>query len=261
MLQPSKVKWRKIQKGKRRGMAQRGSSLAFGDMGIMATECGWITARQIEASRVAITRHLTGQGKTREEAPQSLGWSDFLVLCRSRTHIATYEQALREASIPIVPAGRGMLARSREVRDILVLLRWLTYPEDHGLPSSNVQVIATGPDDEVWAYLVWEGVYRFDGASWQKVEGAGGPVFDIAFAADGQTAEIRHASDNSVVDTVGAGDAFTSVIILGLMRDWPLALTLERAQAFASAVVGVRGATVQERAFYQPFIGQWELPA
>ena len=61
---------------------------------------------------------------------------------------------------------------------------WITYTEDHGLPSSTVQVIATGPDGEVWAYLVWQGVYRFDGASWQKVEGAGGPVFDIAFAAD-----------------------------------------------------------------------------
>jgi len=83
----------------------------------------------------------------------------------------------------------------------------------------------------------------------------------VAFSADGQTAETRPAAGNSVVDTVGAGDAFTSVIILGLTRDWPLALTLERAQAFASAVVGVRGATVQDRAFYQPFIEQWELPA
>ncbi len=63
MLQPSKVKWRKIQKGKRRGRAYRGSSMAFGDMGIMTTECGWITSRQIEASRVAITRHVKRGGK------------------------------------------------------------------------------------------------------------------------------------------------------------------------------------------------------
>ncbi|HUU02569.1 MAG TPA: 50S ribosomal protein L16 [Myxococcota bacterium] len=63
MLQPKKVKWRKIQKGKRRGMAYRGSNLAFGDIGIMATECGWVTARQIEASRVAITRHVKRGGK------------------------------------------------------------------------------------------------------------------------------------------------------------------------------------------------------
>lgn len=63
MLQPSKVKWRKLQKGKRRGMARRGCNLAFGDVGIMATESGWITARQIEASRIAITRHVKRGGK------------------------------------------------------------------------------------------------------------------------------------------------------------------------------------------------------
>jgi large subunit ribosomal protein L16 len=63
MLQPSKTKWRKMQKGKRRGKAYRGSDLAFGDVGIMATACGWITARQIEASRVAITRHIKRGGK------------------------------------------------------------------------------------------------------------------------------------------------------------------------------------------------------
>jgi fructokinase len=81
----------------------------------------------------------------------------------------------------------------------------------------------------------------------------------VAFSADGQRAETRPASGNAVVDTVGAGDAFTSVIILGLMRDWPLQQTLDRAQAFASAVVGVRGATIQDRNFYRPFIEQWGL--
>jgi ligand-binding sensor domain-containing protein len=62
---------------------------------------------------------------------------------------------------------------------------WITYAKSHGLPSSNAQVIAAGPDDEVWAYLVWEGVYRFDGTGWQKVEGASGSVFDISFTPDG----------------------------------------------------------------------------
>ena len=64
-----------------------------------------------------------------------------------------------------------------------------------------------------------------------------------------------------MVDTVGAGDAFTSVTILGLTLGWPIQKTLERAQAFASAVVGVRGATVQDKNFYRPFVVQWELPA
>ena len=62
-----------------------------------------------------------------------------------------------------------------------------------------------------------------------------------------------------VVDTVGAGDAFASVMILGLANDWPLQLTLERAQAFAARVVGNRGATVSDPAFYQSLVDEWTL--
>lgn len=62
-----------------------------------------------------------------------------------------------------------------------------------------------------------------------------------------------------VIDTVGAGDAFSSVLLLGLNLDWPLPLTMERAQCFASALVGRRGATVNNKAFYQPFIQAWAL--
>ncbi|MFD2111697.1 carbohydrate kinase family protein [Thiorhodococcus fuscus] len=62
-----------------------------------------------------------------------------------------------------------------------------------------------------------------------------------------------------VVDTVGAGDAFASVTILGITRGWPLATTLERAQSFASVVVGQRGATVADPEFYRPFIDRWGL--
>ena len=58
MLQPKKVKWRKMQKGRRPGMAWRGSDLAFGDYGLQAVERGWMTAREIEAARVALTRYL-----------------------------------------------------------------------------------------------------------------------------------------------------------------------------------------------------------
>lgn len=60
-----------------------------------------------------------------------------------------------------------------------------------------------------------------------------------------------------VVDSVGAGDAFAALLILGLQRQWPLRITLERAQAFASALVGRRGATVADRAFYRAFSEQW----
>jgi large subunit ribosomal protein L16 len=63
MLMPSKVKHRKVQRGRRRGKAWRGNTVVFGDYGLKATACGWLTARQIEAGRIAITRHVKRGGK------------------------------------------------------------------------------------------------------------------------------------------------------------------------------------------------------
>src|SRR6187399_2333552 len=63
MLSPKKVKWRKQQKGRRPGMAWRGSSLAFGDFGLQTLDRAWLTAREIEAARVAITRFIKRGGK------------------------------------------------------------------------------------------------------------------------------------------------------------------------------------------------------
>jgi len=63
MLMPKKVKYRKQQKGKRRGKAWRGSSLAFGEYGLKVLEAGYITDRQIEASRIAMTRFIKRGGK------------------------------------------------------------------------------------------------------------------------------------------------------------------------------------------------------
>ncbi len=63
MLQPKKVKYRKEQRGKMKGASFRGSALSFGDFGLLALEPAWITARQIESARVAITRHIKKGGK------------------------------------------------------------------------------------------------------------------------------------------------------------------------------------------------------
>src|SRR6266581_686569 len=63
MLAPKKVKWRKMQKGRRKGMAWRGATLAFGDYGLQAIERGWLTAREIEAARVALTRYIARGGR------------------------------------------------------------------------------------------------------------------------------------------------------------------------------------------------------
>jgi large subunit ribosomal protein L16 len=63
MLQPKKTKFRSAQKGKMKGNAQRGNQLAFGSFGIKALESAWITGRQIEAARQAITRYMKREGQ------------------------------------------------------------------------------------------------------------------------------------------------------------------------------------------------------
>ena len=63
MLMPRKVKFRKQQRGRMTGKAWRGSSISFGEYGLKAMECGWVTARQIEAARIAMTRFIKRGGK------------------------------------------------------------------------------------------------------------------------------------------------------------------------------------------------------
>jgi len=63
MLMPKRTKFRKTFKGKRRGIARRGGTIAFGDYGLQALDCGWISSRQIEATRIAITRRMKRVGQ------------------------------------------------------------------------------------------------------------------------------------------------------------------------------------------------------
>lgn len=63
MLQPARTKYRKMQKGRMRGLAHRGSDLAHGEFGLVTLQPGWITSRQIEAARIAMTRHVKRGGK------------------------------------------------------------------------------------------------------------------------------------------------------------------------------------------------------
>jgi fructokinase len=97
---------------------------------------------------------------------------------------------------------------------------------------------------------------RFDLETVYVTEGAAG-----AFARQRDGSVLRVAPDPGVqvVDVVGAGDAFASVLILGILREWPTAETLTRAQGFASAIVGRQGATVQDPDFYRQFAQAWGL--
>ncbi len=63
MLMPKKTKYRKMQKGRMKGVASRGNQLHFGEFGLQAMECGWLTSRQIEAARIAMTRFIKRTGR------------------------------------------------------------------------------------------------------------------------------------------------------------------------------------------------------
>lgn len=80
----------------------------------------------------------------------------------------------------------------------------------------------------------------------------------IALNKQQQFIHVQPASSTVVVDTVGAGDAFSAVLLLGIHQGWSLAKTLARAQTFAAGLVGQRGATVSEQAFYRHFHAQWQ---
>ncbi len=121
--------------------------------------------------------------------------------------VATHDLAVA-ASGEVWAATAGGVGRYLSAED-----GWITYAEDHGLPSSSAQLIAAGPDGEVWAYLLWQGVYRFDGDRWQQVEGADGLISDMAFASDGTpwlaTAGSLHYPGGSLSNR--DGDRWTDV--------------------------------------------------
>ncbi|MCJ7558763.1 MAG: PfkB family carbohydrate kinase [Gammaproteobacteria bacterium] len=79
--------------------------------------------------------------------------------------------------------------------------------------------------------------------------------------AGGECLRAAPIGNIEVVDTVGAGDAFAAIMLLGILNDWPMTVTLQRAQQFATAAVGERGATIPRRQFYRHFIQQWQLAA
>jgi fructokinase len=79
----------------------------------------------------------------------------------------------------------------------------------------------------------------------------------LARTADGTIYRVEPQTNTSVVDVVGAGDAFSSVILLGLLSGWDMEVSLKRATTFASAVVGIRGATPSHKKFYKPYVENW----
>jgi fructokinase len=90
-----------------------------------------------------------------------------------------------------------------------------------------------------------------------RVYGTLGADGAFALDADGTLERVSPGAGVEVVDAVGAGDGFAAVLILGLLRGWSVGDTLEHAQGFASAIVGRRGATIDDPAFYVDFTRSW----
>ena len=86
--------------------------------------------------------------------------------------------------------------------------------------------------------------------------GAGGAEL---MTGSGEIYRVAPETTTKVVDTVGAGDALTSILILGLLHEWSYPVILERAPVLASAIVGHRGATVEAAECYRPFVATWEV--
>lgn len=80
----------------------------------------------------------------------------------------------------------------------------------------------------------------------------------MAITPEGELTRVEPKTNQHFIDAVGAGDAFSSVILLGKHLSWPNELAMQRAQEFASGVVGLRGATTTDQHFYQTFLEQWQ---
>jgi fructokinase len=80
-----------------------------------------------------------------------------------------------------------------------------------------------------------------------------------ALTKSGDQSSVSPKQTLNIVDTVGAGDAFSSICILGFLKQWSMATIMERAQMFASTLIQIRGATISDNDFYQPFIENWRL--
>ena len=142
MLMPRRVRHRKQQRGRMSGQAKGGTEVTFGDFGIQALEPGWITARQIEAARIAMTRHVKRGGKvwirvfpdkpvTKKPAETRMGsgkgnpelWVAVVTPGRIMFELAGVDQALAKA------------AMERAIQKLPIRAKFVVRPGSHGTPE------------------------------------------------------------------------------------------------------------------------------
>lgn len=122
------------------------------------------------------------------------------------------------------------------------------------LNREELELLGNGVSDDISAAEGFRDAHGLEGLV--LTLGAEGAV---ALRAGKDPVRVAPKSETRVVDAVGAGDAFASVIILGLQLGWPLATTMERAQRFASELVQRRGATVSDPELYRSYCAKWNL--
>jgi fructokinase len=165
--------------------------------------------------------------------------------------LASRAPASREALAALVASGRPRFVdvnlrppffRREDVLDLLDGARWIKLNDDE-----LTTLMGKGPSVE---RAVSELLARTGAELALLTRGRHGAC---AFAAGGVTADVEPPPNLDVVDTVGAGDGFAAVSIVGILADWPLDTLLRRAQAFAGGIVGIRGATTSDAGFYEMY--------
>ncbi|MDX1776591.1 MAG: carbohydrate kinase family protein [Desulfobulbales bacterium] len=138
-----------------------------------------------------------------------------------------------------------------DAKQVKALVRAATW-----LKLNDSELDTLFPGREKMAARCRDLLHRFDLDAVFITLGAKGAV---ALKRDNVFVSARPQEKISIIDTVGAGDAFSAVLLLGLVKGWPLDTAMQRAQDFASAVVGLRGAVSREKEFYQTFKENWDL--
>lgn len=132
------------------------------------------------------------------------------------------------------------------------VLSWIADADWLKLNDEELALLLPGKQDIAQKMLLLQQRFQLSGVVVTR-----GSQGALALNAAAEFFDIVPERNLEIVDTVGAGDAFAAVLLLGIAEDWPMALTLKRAQDFASALVGQRGATIADPAFYRRFIDAW----
>ncbi len=174
------------------------------------------------------------------------------LIIRTQTNKSGLDELLEKLQSPVfVDINlREPWWREEELPSLLSRARWIKVNDDElSIIAARLGLGGDGLEDSVQRLLT---TYPLDLLI--VTQGAQGA---LALDRAGSRVTVEPERNIEIVDTVGAGDAFSSVIVLGLLRGWPLQVTMRRAQGFASRICAQRGATRQDSKLYQTLVNTW----